>query len=105
MFYKVWTGLMKHLKAMVMGQRKPVEIPGFAILVPFNHPEKDASSTKPVSDIDYLMSNGGIKNAKGPITVKLLMHNDFLEKCGDNLHIPSAESSMQQNVIVLDSSE
>lgn len=95
---------MKNLKAMVLNQRKPVEIPGFAILVPINHPEKDSSSFKPVTDLDYLISNGGIKNLKGQVTVKLIMHNDFLSKCGDNIHIPSAESTQLQNVIVLESS-
>lgn len=34
MFYKVWTGISKHLQAVLLQQGKPIELPGFAIFAP-----------------------------------------------------------------------
>jgi hypothetical protein len=111
MFYKVWNGASKHIKAVLFLQRRPVEMPGFAIFAPIQkHLMKideeseyggDVSAShKPLGEIDYLISNGGIKGGKDKSSiVKLILHNDFVDKCGDQLAEPTKES----NVIMLNS--
>ena len=36
--------------------------------------------------------------------MKLIIHSDFLTKCGDNLHIPM-QGSVENNIIVLSNDE
>lgn len=58
---------------------------------------------KPVQEIDFLMGNGGVnhpKDKQAPI-IKLILHNSFVERCGDSLQEPGKES----NVIILNSSQ
>lgn len=112
MFYKVWNGTTKHIKAVLFQQRKPVELPGFAIFAPIQkHLMKDdtestrgnASPFKPLNEIDYLVGNGGVKGPKDKSAhVKLILHNDFVDKCGEqNIQ----ETGKEGNVILLNSSE
>ena len=34
MFYKVWSGLTKNLRSVLLQQRRPIELPNFAIFAP-----------------------------------------------------------------------
>ena len=66
MFYKVWNGTSKHLKNVLLQQRKAVELPGFGIFAPVTIstavPLDDSKSTKGTasSEIDYLMGQGNL---------------------------------------------
>lgn len=44
-----------------------------------------------------MISNGGVTNINH-VEVKLIIHNDFLAKCGDSLQLPQSHNS---NIIVL----
>jgi hypothetical protein len=93
MFYKVWSGTAKYIKQVLFQQRKPIEVPHFAIFAPVIQGKQGMGRT--ASEIDCLISNGGAKGKhnKNEVQVKLILHNDFLNKCGDNLHIPSSSQS------------
>ena len=45
MFYKVWNGLTKYLKSVVISNRKPCEIQGFAIFLPVLNKQHRRSAT------------------------------------------------------------
>jgi len=115
MFYKVWNGTVKHIKSVLSQQRKPIEVPGFAIFAPVikagptieDSPVTDHKS-RPMkqrgAEISYLVGNA--RDFKRPEQqVKLIMHSDFLTKCGDGVHMPTEGNSDQHNVIVLDVQE
>jgi hypothetical protein len=104
MFYKVWSGTAKYIKKVLFQQRRPIEVPHFAIFAPVIQGKQGMGRT--ASEIDCLISNGGGKGKhnNNEVQVKLILHNDFLNKCGDNLHIPSSSQSEtidSKNVVVV----
>jgi hypothetical protein len=92
MFYKVWNALGKHMHTVLMQQRRPIEVPGFAIFAPTTI---ETASTNKLhhqvsSEINFMLSNWGVAaRGKQPIQVKLILHSEFLTRCGDNVHIPA----------------
>jgi hypothetical protein len=69
MFYKVWNGTVKHIKAVLSQQRKPVEVPGFGIFAPVIKQVQELDPNNPITDhtsrpvkqrggeINYLVGN------------------------------------------------
>lgn len=111
MFYKVWNGTVKHIKSVLFEQKKPVEIPGFAIFAPVlsthathHDGQQTDHSGKPLKqrggEIDYILGNSRDFKAKS-VQVKLIMHNDFLTKCGDQVQLPTNGNQESHNVIVV----
>jgi hypothetical protein len=99
MFYKVWNGLSKHLRSVLYQQRRPIELPNFAIFVPttISHLNLEKAE-RPLGEIETLVGSSLVgkrwkalkKDSESAIHVKLILHSDFLTKCGDHIHIPSS---------------
>lgn len=113
MFYKVWSGVTKHIKAVLQQQRRPIEVPQFGIFTPVEV-EKGGKRDRSPSEIETLLGNsfvGKKTQAKSLdaqfLQVKLILHSDFLTKCGDNLSIPSQSDPAHatSNIIVLSKTE
>jgi len=114
MFYKVWNATTKHIRAVLFQQKRPIELPYFAIFAPTKtvKPHTD----KAPSEIEALMGNGSSKKLDSGkdgsnINVKLILHNDFITKCGEQLQLPNAAPDSHSgtlelnNVVVLSKSE
>jgi hypothetical protein len=55
------------------------------------------------AEIDFLVGTGGVHGPKDKSgQVKLIMHNNFVDKCGEPLQQPTSKES---NIIMLNSSE
>jgi hypothetical protein len=87
MFYKVWNATTKHIRAVLFQQKRPIELPLFAIFAPTKTVKPHTE--KAPSEIEALMGNGSSKksekDANNNIHVKLILHNDFITKCADQL--------------------
>lgn len=82
MFYKVWSGAVKHIRTVLFQSKKPVELPGFAIFAP-TRSVKPRTDQAP-SEIACLVSGATRKDRdQNNIQVKLILHNDFINKCAD----------------------
>ena len=114
MFYKVWNGTVKHIKSVLFEQKKPVEIPGFAIFAPVLYAAQGTHGGQQQTDhsgqplkqkggeIDFFLGNSRDFKVK-QTQVKLILHNEFLTKCGDQVQLPanSNQETNSSNVIVI----
>jgi hypothetical protein len=92
MFYKVWSGTAKHLRSILFQQKRPVEIPGFAILAPLSQQPTSVITdldSKPIKirggEFESLINGKDAIRSAPSIQVKLILHNNFIEQCGDQL--------------------
>ena len=120
MFYKVWSGLTKHLRSVLFQQGRPIELPGFAIFAPIGTPGVNLEKTeRSPNEIESLVGNSLAgkrwkalgKQGAGQMQLKLILHSDFLNKCGDQVNIPQSiartTSDFQgaNNVVILSKEE
>jgi hypothetical protein len=58
MFYKVWSGLTKHLRSVLFQQRRPIEVPNFAIFAPIVAQKVNLEKTeRSPNEIESLVGN------------------------------------------------
>ena len=65
MFYKVWTGTVKHIRTVLFQQKKPVELPNFAIFAPTRSVKPHTDKTP--SEIECLVGGATRKTKDLPI--------------------------------------
>jgi len=75
-------------------------VPGLAIFAPVQVAEE--VDGKPTNEIDFLVGNGGISHPRDKhLVIKLILHNTFVDRCGDALQEPTKDS----NILILNSSQ
>jgi hypothetical protein len=58
MFYKVWSGLTKHLRQSLFTYRRPIELPNFAIFAPTTpQPVNLEKTERSPNEIESLVGN------------------------------------------------
>ena len=87
MFYKTWSAMTKYIRASLFEQRRPLEVPDFAIFVPSLLEQSSSSSQNDTNQI-------GPKSSSESIKVKLLINEGFFKQCGEGLTVFSQFSQV-----------